>query len=159
MGRHGGSHRGGGWPGGHRGSGRVVSGHDAPGSFPGGGYPPGSPSPRPRPVVWAAALVAVAVWSLLAWAAYDLAGDGLAWLGGNASALAQQGRGLAGAAGVGREFGAAVEGLNAAGVLGALRGILKPLIVVVWVAGAVALLAAPLLLARLAGQMGFRGRH
>ncbi|MCB4824563.1 hypothetical protein [Roseicella aerolata] len=110
-------------------------------------------------MVWASALTAVAVWSLLAWGAYGLVDGGLAWFGGNAAVLAERGHGLAGAVGAGREFGAAVEGLNAAGALGALRGILKPLIVVIWATGAVALLAAPLLLARLAGRMGFRGRY
>lgn len=159
MGGHGGSHRGGSWPKGHRVSGLSGPGHGVPGPFPGGGYPPGNPPPRPRPVVWAAALATVGVWSLLAWGAYGLVDGGLAWFGGNAAVLAERGRGLAGAVGAGREFGAAVEGLNTAGALGALRSILKPLIVVVWAAGAVALLAAPLLLARLAGRMGFRGRH
>lgn len=71
MGRHGGSHRGGGWSGGHRVSGPGGPGHGGPGPFPGGGNPPSSP-PRPRPVVWATALAAGGVWSLLTWGAYGL---------------------------------------------------------------------------------------
>jgi hypothetical protein len=72
------------------------------------------------------------------------------------------GKDLATTAGAGKEIGNIVDGLNVSGLLGqaiaVLRVILKPMIVIVWAIGALALIAAPAILPKLGRLLATR-RH
>jgi hypothetical protein len=121
----------------------------------------GGPPARPSRTAWLLAGLGALVWSLLAWLGYGLADGILRWLASSVGTVVEGGRGLAGAAGVGREVGAAIDAVQLSGVLGwlisLLAVVLKPAIVLVWGLGVAALLAAPVLLPRLAGRFGRHG--
>lgn len=108
---------------------------------------------RPRRLRMAVVLVGLVLWSLLALVGYALVDPVLGWIAGNAGLLVDGGKGLATAAGAGKEVGNIVDGLNVSGFLGQvialLRVILKPTIVVVWAIGALVLLAAPAILRKI----------
>lgn len=109
------------------------------------------PAPRlPRRLPLGVVLAGLALWSLLAWLCYALVDPALGWVAGNAGLLVDSGKGLATTAGAGKEIGNIVDGLNVSGLLGqviaVLRVILRPMIVIVWVIGALALIAAPTIL-------------
>ena len=110
----------------------------------------------------AAVLVGLVLWSLLAWAGYALVDPVLGWVAASAGFLLDSGKDIATATGAGKEVGVVVDGLNASGLLGQvvalLRGILKPTIVVVWVIGALVLIAAPAILPRI-GRLLAAFRH
>lgn len=136
----------------------------------GGGYPRmmdeqgnHDAAPRvPRKLPLAVVLVGLVLWSLLAWALYVLVGPVLSWIAANAGLLADSGKDLATTAGAGKEIGNIVDGLNVSGLLGqviaVLRVILKPMIVIVWAIGALALIAAPAILPKLGRLLATR-RH
>jgi hypothetical protein len=110
--------------------------------------------------VWIAALVGVALWTLLAWLSYASVDAVMNWLAANAGAVIEGGKDLAGAAGVGKEAGSFAERLNAGGfvaeVTKLLQVALRPAIVVVWALGVLGLLAAPLLVSRVRRMVGRR---
>jgi hypothetical protein len=116
--------------------------------------------PAPRSGVWIAVFVGIALWSLFAWFGYASADAVLDWLASNVGRVVEGGKDLAGAVGFGKEAGSLAERLNASGFLGQviklLHSIFKPLIVVVWGLGVLALLAAPLLAARVRRFSGRR---
>lgn len=157
----------------HQGWSRYPARQSHPSEPFGYGTPPpqAGPPAGPSGKVWLLAGLGVLVWSLLAWVGYGLADGILRWLASNVGTVVEGGRGLAGAAGVGKEVGAAIEAVQLAGVLGWLVSllalVLKPAIVLAWGLGVLALLAAPLLLPRLLrfglarrfGGHGSWGRH
>lgn len=106
-------------------------------------------------------IAALAAWSLLAWVGYVSVDAVLGWIAASAGAAAETGRALAEVAGAG-EAVAVVDGLNADGVLGGILGLVqavaKPVIVVIWAAGAVAILVLPRLLSA-AGRAVGTGRR
>lgn len=107
-------------------------------------------------------LVALIVWSAMAFAAYGLV-DGLStWLAGNAGTIVQGGKDVAGAAGLDKNVVDMVNLGQASGFVAQLidlaRIFAKPLIVVVWVVGAAAIVAVPALL-RILGRPFGRAGH
>ncbi|WP_018427148.1 hypothetical protein [Hoeflea sp. 108] len=100
-----------------------------------------------------AALVVLVVWTLLAWGGYSLVDGLLAWTSTNAGALVQTGRDAAAATGIGSEVVGVVGSAETSGLLGGffmlLSAVLKPLVVVVWLVGAVLIMAAPRLVSLL----------
>lgn len=110
----------------------------------------------------AVVLVGLVLWSLLALVGYALVDPVLGWIAAGAGLLVDGGKGLATAAGAGKEAGNIVDGLNASGlpgqVIALLRVILKPTIVVVWVIGALVFIAAPAILPRI-GRLLAAFRH
>jgi len=155
---HGGSSRGAsGHGGGNWGTNqRSPSGNDASQAFgrDGRGHQ-GKSEPRSRLPGFGstAALVVLVVWTLLAWGGYSLVDGVLAWTSTNAGALVQTGRDAAAATGIGSEVVGVVGSAETSGLLGgffALVGaVLKPLVVVVWLIGAVLIMAAPRLVSLL----------
>lgn len=105
-----------------------------------------SSSRRPR-FGTAATVVVLVVWTLFAWGGYSLVDTVLAWTSANAGALVQTGKDAAAATGIGTEVVGVVDTARTSGILGGLVGlvgaVLKPLIVVVWLGGAVIIMAAP----------------
>lgn len=123
----------------------------------------GRPAPRMlRPISWIVAIIGLAVWSLLAWIGYALADPVLGWVAANAGLLVDGGKNLANATGVGKEVGSVVDALDVSGLLGQaialLRVVLKPVIVVAWAIGALALAAAPWVLPKI-GRLLAAHRH
>lgn len=110
----------------------------------------------------AVVLVGLVLWSLLALVGYALVDPVLGWIAANAGLLVDGGKGLATAIGAGKEAGNIVDALNVSGLLGQvialLRVILKPTIVVVWVIGALVLIAAPAILPKI-GRLLATFRH
>lgn len=98
-------------------------------------------------------LVVLVVWTLLAWGGYSLVDGVLAWTSTNAGALVQTGRDAAAATGIGSEVVGVVGSAETSGLLGGffalLGAVLKPLVVVVWLVGAVLIMAAPRLVSLL----------
>lgn len=104
-------------------------------------------------------LVGLLVWTGLAWLGY-LAADGLlAWLAASSGTLLQTGRDVGTAFGA-KEVGVAIDSLGAEGWIGSLislvQTLLAPLIVIVWLIGAVALVILPRIVGRLVGLVGGR---
>lgn len=110
----------------------------------------------------AVVLVGLVLWSLLALIGYALVDPVLGWIAANAGLLVDSGKGLATAIGAGKEVGSVVANLNVSGFLGQaialLRVVLKPAIIVLWAIGAIALIAAPVILPRIGWLLGGR-RH
>ncbi|GAA5168989.1 MULTISPECIES: hypothetical protein [Halomonadaceae] len=110
----------------------------------------------------AVVLVGLALWSLLALIGYALVDPVLGWIAISAGLLEDGGKSLATAAGVGKEVGNFVDGLNVSGlsgqVIALLRVIARPAIIVFWAIGALTLIAAPVILPRLGRLLGAR-RH
>jgi len=152
--------------GGHKRYGRWPRGGHGGDEFSGqwsGNPSGGNPAPRVlRPISWIVVIVGLAVWSLLAWVGYALVDPVLGWVAANAGLLADGGKGLATATGAGKEVGSVVDGLNVNGFLGQaialLQAVVKPAIIVVWAIGALALVAAPVILPRVGRLLG-RRRH
>ncbi|MDR7223233.1 hypothetical protein [Aminobacter aminovorans] len=158
SGSHGGSSHAGSGHGGssHGGSGnwganqRSPSGHDGSAAFGRDGRGlQGKTEPRSRLPGFGstAALVVLVVWTLLAWGGYSLVDGVLAWTSSNAGALVQSGRDAAAATGIGSEVVGVVGSVETSGLLGGfftlVGAVLKPLVVVVWLVGAVLIMAAP----------------
>lgn len=116
--------------------------------------------PKLKTFVKVALIVALAVWSLLAWMAYVLVDPALDWVAATSGILVDNGKGIATATGVGEQIGNAAAGLSAAGFWGQalafLRLVLKPGIIIVWAIGALALIAAPVILPRIGRILGRR---
>ncbi|WP_432284316.1 hypothetical protein SLT36_21345 [Aminobacter sp. BA135] len=151
---HGSSNRGGG---GNWGANqRTPSGHDGPAAFGRDGRAAQAKTePRSRLPGFGstAALVVLVVWTLLAWGGYSLVDGVLAWTSSNAGALVQTGRDAAAATGIGSEVVGVVGSAETSGLLSGffalLGAVLKPLVVVVWLVGAVLIMAAPRLVSLL----------
>ncbi len=115
-----------------------------------------------RPISWIGVLAGLSVWSLLAWIGYAFVDPILSWFATNAGLLTASGKNLATVAGAGKGVGSVVDNLNVNGFSGQaialLRVVLKPAIIVLWVIGALALIAAPLVLPRIGRMLG-RRRH
>lgn len=109
-----------------------------------------------------AVLAGLVLWSLLAWAGYALVDPILGWIAANAGLLADSGKDIANATGVGKEAGSVIDSLNNIGFWGQaiwlLRVIAKLAIIVVWALGAVVLVAAPVILPVIGRLLG-RRRH
>lgn len=153
-----------------------MSGHRRYGGRPRGGHGgdefsgqrPGNPPGGDRaprilmPISWIVVILGLGVWSLLAWAGYLLADPVLGWVAANAGLLVDGGKDLATVTGAGKEVGSVVDNLNVSGFLGQavalLRVIVKPAIIVLWAIGALALVAAPVILLRIGRMLGGR-RH
>ncbi|NIJ43508.1 hypothetical protein FHS78_003823 [Parvibaculum indicum] len=109
----------------------------------------------------AVVLVGLVLWSLLAWVGYVLVDPILGWVAASAGLLVDGGKDIATATG-GNEIGIILDNLNVSGFLGQtialLRVVLKPAIVVVWAIGALALIAAPVILRKIARLLDAR-RH
>jgi hypothetical protein len=110
------------------------------------------PSRMPR-FGTAATLVVLVLWTLLAWGGYSLVDVVLAWTSTNVGAIVQTGKDAAAATGIGTDVVGVVDSAQTSGILGGLVGIvgavLRPLIVVVWLGGAVIIMAAPWLVSLL----------
>ena len=108
-----------------------------------------APPRLPRKLPMAVVLVGLVLWSLLAWVGYVLVDPILGWVAASAGLLVDGGKDIATATG-GNEIGIILDNLNVSGFLGQtialLRVVLKPAIVVVWAIGALALIAAPVIL-------------
>lgn len=105
-------------------------------------------------------LIAFALWSALAFGAFLLVDPILAWFGGAVVPLADAGTEAARWFGLGREAATIRDVSNLEGmlawVISALAIVLKPLIVLVWFIGILALFAAPAILSRLGGLRRWR---
>ena len=105
-------------------------------------------SRRPKPLLWAVILIAMAVWTLLAWLAYASTDPILAWLTATVSGVVENGQGVAEVLG-GRPAGEAVRALDASGLAGQLlelvRIVAKPAIIALWGLGIAVLAALPVL--------------
>lgn len=129
------------------------------------GYDPRASSGLRGPAVVLAMLAGVVVWTLVAWLGYVAVDPVMRWLAGSAGLLVDGGKAIAAVAGVGKEVGAVADGINTSGFIGQslalIQAILKPLIVVGWGLGVIALIAAPLVLRRIGGLRRLRGmmRH
>ncbi|PWK75559.1 hypothetical protein [Aminobacter sp. AP02] len=101
----------------------------------------------------AVALTLLVLWSLFAWVGYGLVDSILAWASANVGAIVETGKDAAAATGIGTEVVGAFDSSQTTGFLGGLVGlvgvVLRPLIVVVWLGGAVLILAAPWLVSLL----------
>lgn len=117
---------------------------------------------RPRRLPVAVVIVGLVLWSLLALIGYALVDPVLGWIAASAGLLVDGAKGLATAAGAGKEVGGVVDNLNVSGFLGQavalLRVVLKPAIIILWAIGALALIAAPVILPRIGRLLGGR-RH
>lgn len=86
----------------------------------------------------------------------------LGWVAANAGLVVDSGKNLATATGVGKEAGDVVDSLNVSGVLGQvialLQIVLEPAIVGLWAIGALAILAAPLILSKIGRLLASRRR-
>lgn len=123
-------------------------------------YPP-STAPRlgrPKPILWILVFVVVALWSLAAWAAYTMADPFYGWVAASTGLLGDGAKSAATVAGA----GSIAANLDVSGFLGQaiafLQAVTKPVIWIVWAVGALALLAAPLIIPRIAPLLG-RLRH
>lgn len=112
----------------------------------------------PRRMPTAAVLVGLVLWSLLAWVGYILVDPVLGWVASNAGLLVNGGKGLATAAGAGKEVGTVLDNLDVTGFLGQaialLRVIIKPAIIALWAIGALVLIAAAAILPRIGRLLG-----
>lgn len=128
----------------------------------GGSADYGAPPRLPRKLPMAVVLMGLVLWSLLAWIGYSLVDPVLGWVAASAGLLVDGGKGLATAVGAGKEVGAVVDNLNVSGFLGQtialLRVVLKPAVVIVWAIGALALIAAPVILRKIGRLLAAR-RH
>ncbi|MFE0015758.1 hypothetical protein ACFWXH_12990 [Mesorhizobium sp. NPDC059054] len=108
-----------------------------------------------------AAIAALVLWSLLAWGTYGLVDVLGGWLSANGGTLLQGGKDAAGAVGIGKEIIDRVDIQGANGVvqqlIAAALVVARPTIVFVWFLGALAIVAAPLVVRRL-GRL-VRSRH
>lgn len=101
----------------------------------------------------AAALTVFVLWTLFAWVGYSLVDSILAWASTNVGAIVQTGKDAAAVTGIGTDVVSAFDSSQTTGFLGGLVGlvgvVLRPLIIVVWLGGAVLILAAPWLVSLL----------
>lgn len=101
----------------------------------------------------AVTLVVLVLWTLFAWGGYSLVDSILAWTSSNVGAIVQTGKDAAAATGIGTEVVGVVDSAQTTGFLGSLVNlvgvVLRPLIVVVWLGGAVLIMAAPWLVSLL----------
>ena len=122
------------------------------------GHPPWQPTTSGRltkaggPVVWFVIFLGLALWSFLAWIGYVSADGILNWIAGNADTVVENGKTIAGAAGVGKDAITVIEGLNLGDLAGSaialLKIVLKPAMIVIWAIGALVVVAVSLILAK-----------
>lgn len=118
---------------------------------------------RPRlggPLLWLGAVAGLVIWSLIAWAAYLAVGPILTWVASSAGLLVDTGKSIASLTEAGKVAGNVLDGLDVTGLAGQaivlMQAVAGPVIVVVWALGALALLAAPLILPRAGRLIGRR---
>lgn len=113
--------------------------------------PPWQPTKAGRLVAWFDILIGLTLRSLLAWIGYVSADGILNWIAGNAGAVIENGKTIAGA-GVGKDAIILVEGLNlgdlAGSAIASLKLVLKPAIILIWAIAALVLVAIFLILAK-----------
>ena len=118
----------------------------------GGGRAPYDDTPRRIRLPLGLIVIGLVVWSLLVWGAFLLVDPVLGWLAGSVGPLADAGTGVARWFGLGQQAAALRDGANVDGLAGGLIGLVyvvaKPAIVILWVLGSLALLAAPAILRR-----------
>ncbi|MBB3965403.1 hypothetical protein [Rhizobium metallidurans] len=114
---------------------------------------------RVKPFVWLLILVLMAGWSSVAWVGYVMADPILAWAAGAATTVVDGGAGVAETWG-GKQAGETVKLVGSSGFISQAYGlasmIVKPLIVIVWGLGMVALFMLPMLamiLGRIVGRL------
>lgn len=121
--------------------------------------PTAQPAP-PRPQRWTTVFVILAIWSLVAWLGYISVDGVLGWVAINAGLLVESGKDFATASGAGKEVGSLVEGLNLNGLLGQIISLLqivvKPVIVGIWAVGALVIIVAPAILAKVGRLLAAR---
>lgn len=136
--------------------------HERNGSH--GGWPqksgfPGSPDSNNRgnrrSGSWGLTIVLLLLWSALVWLGYTGLDALLTWLSASGDSLAQAGKNVGTAFGVGKEVGAVADSLKAGGLweqaIALMRLLLKPAVVIVWLLGAVVLMVLPRLLGKIIG--------
>ncbi|HDZ74507.1 MAG TPA: hypothetical protein ENH55_17425 [Aurantimonas coralicida] len=100
-------------------------------------------------------MIGLIIWSLLAWGAYLLVDPVLGWFAGSVRPLADAGTGVARWFGLEQQAAASRDVANVDGLAGGLIGLVhvvaEPAILILWVLGSLALLAAPLVPSRLGG--------
>lgn len=115
-----------------------------------------------RRVSWGAAIVGIAIWSLIALVAFLLADPVLAWLSAAMGVALSTGKDAASVLGAGEIAGILVDSANATGLpelaMNLLNLLAKPAIVVVWLLGVVVMLILPALAGK-AAQLGNRFRR
>jgi hypothetical protein len=113
-----------------------------------------------KPIVRVALVFGLVAWSLLAWVGYVLVDPALDWVAASSGVLVDGGKGIATVTGVSKEVGSVAEGLNVGGfgqwAIGLLRAVLKPAIIIFWALGALALIAAPVILPKISMILGRR---
>lgn len=114
----------------------------------------GYPAPRVlRPISWIVVLLILAFWSIVSWVGYASVDPVLGWAAANVGAMLEGGKNIVTATGVGKEIGSVVDSLNVSGLLGQaialLLVVVKPLIIIVWAIGAIAVVASPVILPKL----------
>tara|TARA_R110002072_G_scaffold198897_2_gene356506 strand:+ start:2244 stop:2672 length:429 start_codon:yes stop_codon:yes gene_type:complete len=109
-------------------------------------------APRRKRLPLGLIVIGLITWSLLAWGAYLLVDPVLGWFAGSVGPLADAGTGVARWFGLGQQAAALRDVANVDGLAGGLIGLVhfvaKPAIVILWVLGSLALLAAPAILRR-----------
>ena len=121
------------------------------------------PPPRLRiSFIWIVA--ALVIWTAGAFGLYSVADPILAWIAANSGALVDTGKAASSlAGGEAAAAGAVLKAVDVNSFVGQaialVSAIAKPAIVLVWLVGAISLLAAPLILSRFAGRLGGRRRH
>lgn len=111
-----------------------------------------APPRRIPPIVTVSLLAA---WSLLAWGAWAITPLVLGWLAGLVAPVLDAGAAVAGIVGAEKEVGAVIDAVNAEGIAGWMLGILgwlaRPMILIGWAIGVVAIFVAPRLFRRSGG--------
>ena len=98
-------------------------------------------------------IIGLAVWSLLAWIGYVSVDAITGWLAIFADVAVASAKSIAAIFGIGKEVGNVADAVKSSGLqdqtIALLRWIAKPAIVVVWVIGALVLIAAPAIVSRI----------
>jgi len=110
----------------------------------------------------AVVLVGLVLWSLLAWVGHVLVDPTFGWVASNAGSWLMAGKGSQPRPEPARRSATSSIILDVSGFLGQaialLRVVMKPAIIVLWAIGALALIAAPVILPRVGRLLGGR-RH
>lgn len=108
-------------------------------------------------MVWVFAAIALMIWSLLAWVAYAVADGAAGWVQANAAPTLDSARAISDLTGAGKEVTALVDALGLRGLVlwiaNLTSGLAGPLIFLVWAAGSLALVLAPVALAVLGPRL------
>lgn len=124
------------------------------------GYTGGPPQDGRAPIGWGIILLALLVWTALAYFG-SLAADAiLSWLASSSGAVLDAGKSAGGV--LGKEVGVAIDSLKSTGVVdqavSLLRTILKPAAIAIWALGALAIILLARNFSSVAGALR-RGYH